>query len=721
MNTTSNQKGSDQTASASRPAAASTNAVSEANGAFARPSQLPFQAPDFNAIGDADFRPAIERGMAIQKSEWSAIASNPEPADFANTIVALERSGRMLSRVLAVFGALTGANTNDTLDAVDREISPRLAAHSDARYLDDALFARVKAVHDQRAAMAMTPEDAVLLERTYEQFVHAGALLSPEQKQELRELNTRMSTLETQFSQKLTAATREQALVVRDRAALAGLSEAEIEAAVGAASERGLSGQYVLVLQNTTQQPMLASLENRAARQALFEKSWNRAIGGGENDTRAIVLELAQLRARKAALFGLPDFASYQMYDRMADDPATAIRFMAGLAGPTAATQAREAAAINAMIRAQGGDFTVEPWDWDFYAEKVRKAKYDLNEDEVKPYFEVDRVLEDGVFFAANRLFGLTFAKRDDIPVYHPTVSVYTVFDKDGSELALFYFDPFQRDNKRGGAWMSNFVEQSHLYGEKPVIYNVLNVPPPPEGEPALISFDHVITMFHEFGHALHGMFADQRYPSLSGTAVARDFVEFPSQMNEKWAIEPAVLANYAKHYRTGAPIPAELMAKIDAAARFNQGYALGETLVAAMLDMRWHTLGTSAIPADVVEFEAEALAQTGLHVEDVPPRYRSSYFRHIFASSGYSAGYYAYLWTEMLYRDAAEWFDANGGMTRANGENYRDIILSRGRTLDYGSAFRALTGHDPQVGPMLRARGLIGDDAEPSHPDETN
>ncbi|BBC74441.1 dipeptidyl carboxypeptidase II [Altererythrobacter sp. B11] len=680
--------------------------VPPATGVFAARSTLPFHAPDFSRIAAEDFGPGFEQGMRIQQAEWDAIAANPEPPSFSNTIVALERSGRMLSRVGTAFNVLTGSVTNDALDAIDSKYSPQLAAHRDALFLNDAIFARVKAVYDNRAAMSMTPEDAKLLEETYKNFVHAGAQLSPEAKAQLREINTRLSALSTSFSQQLTEATKEGALVVDSREALAGLSEAEIAAAAKAARERGLEGKFVLPLQNTTQQPLLASLDNRATRKALYEASWNRALSGA-NDTRPLVKEMAALRARKAALFGDPDFAEYQMYDSMAEKPEVAIKFMQGLAGPTAATQEKEAARINALIKAEGGNFTVQPWDWDYYAAKVRQADYDYDENQLKQYFQVDRVLEDGVFFAANKLYGLTFKKRTDIPVWDKTVSVYTVYDKDGSELALFYFDPYARDNKQGGAWMSNLVDQSRLFDEKPVIYNVLNIPPPAEGAPALVSFDNVETMFHEFGHALHGMFADQQYPSLSGTAVARDFVEFPSQANEKWAVEPSVLANYAKHYQTGEPIPAALLKKVQAAQTFNQGYALGETLAAAMLDMRWHDLPEGQTPTDVTGFEAQALAGTGLHTDIVPPRYRTSYFRHIWAS-GYAAGYYAYLWTEMLAADTGEWFEANGGLTRANGDKFRQVILSRGGTLDYNDAFRELTGQDPQVAPLLRKRGML-------------
>ena len=695
-------------------------------GYFAADSTLPFLAPDFNQIQPADFRPAFEQAMQIHAAEVAAIANNPAPATFANTIVPLETSGRMLNRVAAVFYALTGANTNETLDAIDAEISPKLSAHSDAIQLNPQLFQRVKAVYDNRAAMAMTPEDAKLLEETYEQMVHAGAMLNEAQKAEVKQINSRLSTLTTEFSQLLTKATNENALVVDDVALLQGLSPATIEAASKAAAERGLPGKYVIALQNTTQQPLLPEMENRDAREALFMASINRANRGDANDTRAMVAEIAALRARKAALFGQPDWASYVMYDRMAKNPRTAIDFMEAMVPALAATQRREAEVLNAAIRAEGGDFEVQPWDWDRYAEKVRKARYDLDENAVKPYFEVENVLENGVFYAANQLYGLTFEQRTDLPVYHPDVTTYTVFDRDGSELGLFYFDPYQRDSKRGGAWMSNFVDQSKLYDTKPVIYNVLNIPKAPEGEPQLVSFDNVQTMFHEFGHALHGFFADQTYASLSGTATARDFVEYPSQVNEMWATDPKVLANYAKHYQTGETIPAELITKIEEAAQFNQGYALGETMEAALLDMKWHSLSAAEAaaidtPEEVSAFEAKSLAELGLETELVPPRYRSPYFRHIFSSpAGYSAGYYSYLWTEMLDRDSRKWFRENGGLTRANGDHFRETVLSRGGTMDYFQMFENFAGRQPDVQPMLEARGLVGNDPKPNLADET-
>ena len=701
-------------------------AMPQATGVFAQESTLPFKTVDFSAIQDSDYAPAFEQAMAIQRAEVAAITANREAPTFENTIVALERTGRMLERVSIAFGTETGANTNDVLDAVDAEVSPKLSAHSDGINLDPALFARVKAVYDNRAAQGssgtLTPEDAWLLENTYQDMVHAGAQLTEAQKDEVRAINTRLSEVTTQFSQALVEAGNAGALVVADKAALAGLSESELAAAAKAAEAKGLPGQYLLALQNTTQQPALSALTNRATREALFDRSVHRADNGGPHDTHALVAEIVQLRARKAALFGAPDWASYTMYDRMAKEPKTALDFMRQMVPPLAATQRRDAADLNAAIRGSGGDFDVKPWDWQMYADKVKMERYAFDEETVKPYFQVTRVLEDGVFYAANKLYGVTFRKRTDLPVWHPDVTTYSVFDRDGSELGLFYFDPYQRDSKRGGAWMSNLVEQSHLWGTKPVVYNVLNIPKAADGEPQLVSWDNVETMFHEFGHALNGLFSNLNY--VSGSGVARDFVEYPSQVNEMWACDPQVLANYAKHYRTGAPIPPEMIQRIIAAGKFNQGYEFGELVEAALLDMEWHALTpeqAAAIrtPADVDAFETAALQRLGLEVGLVPPRYRSSYFRHIFADpAGYSAGYYSYLWTEMLDRDSRAWFRENGGLTRANGDKFRAAVLSVGGTRDYFEAYRAFTGRDPRVEPMLEARGLLGAPAQPEAAD---
>lgn len=693
--------------------------IPEGTGYFASDSTLPFLAPDFTKISEDDYVPAFEQGMAIQKAEVQAIIDNPAPPTFANTIVELEKSGRMLGRVSRVFFALTGSNTTDRLDEIQSEISPKLSAHSDSITLNPELFARVKAVYDNRAAMSMTREDAKLLEETYDSMVHAGALLTETQREQVKAINSELSTLTTEFSQTVREATVDNALIVDTAEELAGLSDSEIEAAAKLAAEKGHEGKYAIALQNTTRHPLNPALTNRDTREKLFKLSAYRADQGGENDTRLMLAKIAKLRADKAALFGEESWASYAMYDRMAKNPATAIGFMEQMVPALAATQRREAAEINAMIAAEGKNFSVQPWDWNVYAEKIKAERFAFDESLVKPYFQLEKVLEDGVFYMANKLYGLNFERRTDLPTYHPDVWTYTVFDRDGSELGLFYFDPFQRPSKRGGAWMSNFVDQSHLWDTKPVIYNVLNIPKAPEGEVQLVDFDNVETTFHEFGHALHGFFANQKYESLSGTATARDFVEYPSQVHEMWATYPEVLQNYAKHYETGETLPMEMVEKIQAAAKFNQGYDFGEVVEAALLDMKWHALTpaeAAAIdtPEKVDAFERKSLKELGLEIDLVPPRYRSSYFNHIFSSpAGYSAGYYSYLWTEMLDKDSRQWFLDNGGLTRANGDHYRKTVLSQGGTMDYFQMFQNFAGREPDVKPMLASRGLLEGEAQ--------
>jgi peptidyl-dipeptidase Dcp len=675
-----------------------------ADNPFARASTLPFQAPPFDRITDADYQPGFDQGMAEQIAEMRAIAATPAAPTFDNTIVAMERSGAMLRRVSASFGAVNQADTNPARQAVQKAEATKLAAHNDAIYLDPKLFARVHTLYQNRARLGLNPDQLQALTLIHQRFIRAGAQLSDGDKTKLRDLNAQLSTLQTAFVQKLLTATKAGALVVDDPKQLDGLGEGGIAAAAQAAKARGLDGKWVVPLQNTTQQPALQSLSDRAVREALFTQSWTRSEKGDANDTRDIAASIAQLRAQKAALLGFHDWASYVLEDQMAKTPQTAEAFMAKLIPATAAQQHKEAGEIDAVIKQQGGDFTVKPWDWDRYAEQVRKARFDLDENEVKPYFEIDAVLQKGVFFAANQLYGLTFKERHDIPVYNPDVRVFEVFDRDGKHLALWYCDYFKRDNKQGGAWNSSFVNQSGLLGTTAVIYNVANLPKPAPGQPALISFDDVTTMFHEFGHALHGFFGQLAYPSLG--ASARDFVEFPSQFNEHWALDPKVFANYAVNYKTGAPMPPVLVAKIKQAAKFNQGYALGELVAAAELDMQWHALPASAPKQDVDTFEATALAKTGLDVAHVPPRYRTSYFQHIW-SGGYAAGYYGYLWTQMLENDAFAWFTAHGGLTRANGDRFRALVLSRGHAQDYDTIFRSFYGKDPDIGPMLQDRGL--------------
>jgi peptidyl-dipeptidase Dcp len=681
-----------------------------ATGAFANPfdapSTLPLQAPMFDKIKDTDYQPALEKGMKEQIAEMDAIANNKAAPTFENTIVAMEKSGRLLDRASEAFFAVVQANTNATLDKVQSAEAPKLAAHNDAIFLNPKLFARVKAVYDQRAKLKLDPESQQLLSVYYFQFIHAGANLSDADKVKLRAFNKEDATLSTEFQQKLLAGTKAGALVVDNKSDLAGLSPEEIAAAAKAAEDRKMPGKYVIPLQNTTQQPLLVSLTNRAIREKLFNASWTRTEKGDANDTRAIIVKLAQLRAQKAKLLGYPSYAAYVLYDQMAKTPEAVKNFIGQLVAPTGAKAADEAKQIQAAIHADGQKFELKPWDWEMYSEKVRKAKYDLDQNELKPYFELNKVLQDGVFYAANQLYGITFKERHDLPVYQPDVRVFDVIDKDGSQLGIFYCDYFKRDNKSGGAWMSNFVQQSKLLGTKPVVYNVANFTKPAPGQPALISFDDVTTMFHEFGHALHGLFGNGKYPTLSGANTARDWVEFPSQFNEHWALDPIVLKHYAVNYKTHQPIPQALVDKIKKSQTWNQGYELGELLAASELDMQWHSLPADAPKQDVDAFETKALADTHTNFPNVPTRYRSSYFLHIWAN-GYAAGYYAYQWTVMLDDDAYDWFENHGGLTRANGQRFRDMILSKGRSEDYGAMFRAFYGKDPDTGPMLKDRGL--------------
>ena len=670
-----------------------------------RRSPLQYEAPPFDRIHIADFQPALEEGMKQNLTEITQVAEQSAPPTFENTIIAMERSGPLLTRSASVFFMLTGANTNDTLQKIDSDVSPKLAAHRDAIYLNGRLFGRVKSIYDRRDALGLDADQKFLVERYYRDFVRAGALLSEADKTRMRALNQEEAKLGTDFDHKLLAATKVGALVIDDKTQLAGLSDAEIAAAAEAAKTRGLEGKWVIVLQNTTQQPAQASLSNRAVRQRLFEASIHRADRGDTNDTRAIIRRLAQLRAERAKLLGFPTFAAYTLTDKMAKTPETALRLLSDLV-PAATARARaEAADMQALIDKQKGGFTLAPWDWQYYAEQVRKAQYNLDESQIKPYFELDRVLRDGVFFAAGKLYGLTFTERHDIPVYQPDVRVFEVFDVDGKSMALFYCDYFKRDNKSGGAWMGSFVDQSGLLGTKPVIYNVANFEKPAPGQPALLTFGDVTTMFHEFGHGLHGLLSNVRYPTLAGTNVPRDFVEFPSQFNEHWALEPTVLANYAKHYQTGVPMPQALIDKIKKARTFNQGFATTEYLSAALLDLAWHNLPADAPQQDVNAFEADALKRFKVDLAVVPPRYHSTYFAHIWG--GYSAGYYSYLWSEVLDDDAYQWFVENGGMTRQNGQRFRDMILSRGGTSDAAEMYRAFRGRDPSVEPLLEQRGL--------------
>ena len=690
----------------SNAAVSDSNAQFGPNNPFYAPSPLPLQAPPFDRIKDSDYQPALEAGMAQQKEEVRAIADNSAGPTFENTIVALEKSGQLFNRVNLVFNAITSANLTPALEKLQEVEAPKMASHKDSIFLDSKLFQRVETLYKERESLHLDAESLRLVEYWYQQFVHAGANLPEAEKTELKKLNEEESKLTTAFSTKLLAATKAGAYVTTDKNALAGLSDTRLQGAEQAAKERKLSG-YEIPLQNTTQQPDLASLSMRATRQTIFENSWNRAEHGDANDTRDIVIRLAQLRAQKAKMLGFYNFAAWKLQDQMAKTPEAAVKFMDALVPGSTTKAAAEAKDIQELIDAQKGGFTLQPWDWDFYAEQVRKAKYDLDEQDIRPYFELNSVLQNGVFYAANQLYGITFKERHDIPVYHPDVRVFDVFDADGKQLALFYCDYFKRDTKSGGAWMEAFVNESRLLGTLPVVFNVANFTKPAPGQPALLSMRDVTTMFHEFGHALHGIFANTVYPTLSGPQVARDFVEFPSQFNEHWARYPQVFEHYARHYQTGAAMPPELAAKVKKAAKFNQGYALTEALAAAEVDMQWHTLPADAPLQKSDDFEVQALRRKNIFLSTVPPRYRSSYFSHIWEGE-YAAGYYAYLWSEMLDHAAFQWFEDHGGMTRANGDRFRQMILSRGNTEELGKMYSTWLGGEPTIEPMLKFRGLV-------------
>ncbi len=669
---------------------------------FFESSLLPYQAPRFDEINDGHYRPAFDEAIRQKRAEIDAIVAQTAAPDFNNTVLALEKSGAMLSRVSSVFFAMTSAHTNDDLQALEEQISTELAALANDIWLNDTLFSRVESVWQDCAAL--DAESRRLAEETYQHFVLAGARLNDAEKAELKALNTEAATLTSQFNQRLLAATKAGGLVVDYAHQLDGLSPDEIATAAHAAAEKGLNDRWLIPLLNTTQQPALSALRDRQTRENLFNAGWARTQKGDENDTRALILRLTALRARQAKLLGFEDYASWSIADQMAKTPAAALAFMRGIV-PAARTRATlEQADIQKVIDDEQGGFTVQAWDWAFYAERVRQAKYALDESQIKPYFALNTVLQDGVFWAASQLFGLRFVERFDIPVYHPDVRVWEIFDHTGEGMALFYGDFFARESKAGGAWMGNFVEQSYEFASRPVIYNVCNYQKPANGQTALISWDDVVTLFHEFGHTLHGLFASQRYASLSGTNTPRDFVEFPSQINEHWASHPQVFAHYARHYQTGEPMPEALRDKMLNATQFNKGYDMTELLSAALLDMNWH--GISEPVDDVDTFEAAALHKEGLDLPAVPPRYRSSYFAHIFGG-GYAAGYYAYLWTQMLADDGYQWFVEQGGLTRENGQTFREAILSRGNSSDLAELYRQWRGHDPRIEPMLDNRGL--------------
>ena len=673
-----------------------------ANNPFMKKSSLQYQAPEFNKIKDSHFKPAFEYGIKVQLAEIENIANNTAAPTFENTILALENSGEVLRRAQTVFYNLTGSNTNPDLQKIEVEYAPIFAGLSDKIYLNEKLFNRIKAIN----TLNLGSEEKRVLELYTTNFEIAGANLSPENKVKVKKINEELATLSTQFSNKLLDARKNGALLISDVKELDGLSADEIAAAAADAKAAGKTG-YLLSLQNTTQQPLLQNLKNRATREKLFKASWYRAEKDNADDTRSILERQAKLRMEKAHLMGKKSFAEWKLQDQMAKTPENAINLLAQLAKPAVETAKRESDEIQALIDKQKGGFTVEPWDWNFYAEQVRKEKYDLDENQIKPYFEVKTVLEKGVFYAAEKFYGITFKERNDLPVYHPDVVAYEVYDRDGKSLAIYYLDFYTRNNKNGGAWMSNFVDQSHLLDQKPVIVNVFNYQKPAEGKPSLISYDDVTTMFHEFGHTLHGLFADQKYTSISGTNVPRDFVEFPSQINEFFALEPAVLKNYALHYQTKKPMPQALVDKIKKAGTFNQGYSTTELVSAATIDMNWHSVTNESQFKPTLDFEKSVLAKYGFNLKQVPPRYHSPYFAHIWGG-GYSAGYYAYMWSDMLNSNAWDWISKNGGMTRANGDRFRKYILSVGNSVDLNTAFKQFTGKNPDIKPLLKDKGFI-------------
>ncbi|MEO6918002.1 MAG: M3 family metallopeptidase [Collimonas sp.] len=705
--------GCDMPTKAEKATAAATAAYATSS-PFAQISSLPYNLPPFGKIKDSDYKPSFEAGMAQQRQEVNAIAANPAAPTFDNTIVALERSGQMLTRVRDVFFNLISSNTSPVMDQTQQDMAPKLAEHEDAIFLDPILFARIETLYQQRASLGLDPESLRLLERYRTDFVRAGARLSPADKDQLRKMNQQISLLTTQFQQNLLKASNDGAIVVDNVADLDGLSKEEIAAAAQAAETRKLDGKWLIPLQNTTDQPVLAQLKNRALRERIYKASISRGDGGA-GDNVGNVAQIVKLRAQRAALLGYPNHAAYVLEEETAGTPAAVNKMLAQLAPPAAANARKEAAAMQQLIDRQakakhGKPFKLQPWDWGFYSEQVRKARYNFDESQIKPYFELNNVLQDGVFYAAHELYGLTFKERTDLPVYQQDVRVFEVFNADGSALGLFLFDPFARDNKQGGAWMNSYVAQSRLFGTKPVVSNNINIAKPPAGKPVLLSFDEVNTMFHEFGHGLHGLFSNVEYPMFSGASVPPDFVEYPSQFNEMWSHNPKVLAHYAKHYETGKPMPQALVNKVLAARKFNAGYDTSEYLSAAMLDQSWHQLSVNQTPdvTDVMAFEAKALGTANAKGYVVPPRYHTTYFSHVFAN-GYSAGYYAYIWSDVLAKDTEYWMNTHGGLKRANGDLLRAKVLSRGFSEDPSALFKDFYGRGPDVGPLLDARGLTG------------
>lgn len=686
----------------------SETTMKTASNPFFAASPLYMQYPQFDKIENAHFVPAFERGMEEQLAEIEAIVSQADAPTLDNTLIPMERSGQTLDRVATVFFSLTSANTNDEMEEIRSEMAPKLSAHRDQILLNSKLFARVQAIYEQRDSLELDPESFRLVEENYKDFIRAGAQLSDADKETLKAMNAELATLQTSFSQNVMDEVNASAVVVDSREELAGMSDTKIDAAAEAAKNKDMEGKYLIALLNTSQQPPLSSLEDRNLRQRIMETSLARGNHGGEFDNRETLTRVAKLRAERAQLMGYENHAAYGLENQTARTPAAVNEMLARLAPAAVANAKREAADMQAIIDAEGGDFKLASWDWDFYAEKVRKQRYNFDGSQLRPYFEFDNVLQKGVFFAAEKVFGITFKERHDLPVYQQDVRVFEVFEADGSTLALFVIDPFARPSKRGGAWMNAYVSQSHLMETKPVVANHLNITKTTsDDEPVLLTFDEVTTTFHEFGHALHGMFSNVKYPSFAGTSVPRDFVEFPSQVNEMWSVWPEILKNYAVHYETGEAMPRELLDKVLATQKFNQGYATTEYLAASLLDQSWHQMKPEEVPSadGLLDFEAKALEAAGVALDTVPPRYRSTYFSHIIG--GYSAGYYAYIWSEVLDADTVEWFKQNGGMSRENGDHFRNTLLSRGGAEDAMELFRNFRGADPDIQPLLDRRGL--------------
>jgi len=670
-------------------------------------SSLPLDAPQFDKIKNEHYRPAFQEGMIRHLEEIKKIAHNQESPTFENTILAMEKAGTLLHRTQSVFFNLAAAHTNEKIQELQSEMAPKLSSHNDKIMLNKKLFKRVEVLYEKRFDLKLDKASLKLLEDTHRDFIRAGAQLNEDEKKRMRIINKEISTLTTQFQENLLELTKERAVIVEDKNRLSGLSSDRIAAAKEAARKRGLENKYLLSISNTTRVPILKSLNDRKLRERLWKASTFRGTGQqGGIDNRPIIKKLVSLRAKKAELLGYDNYASYALEPQTAQNPDNVLKMLKGLIPPVIKNTTREADAIKKMLEKDDITNGLKPWDWEYYAEKVRKQKYDLDESEIRAYFELDKVLKDGVFYTMKKLFGITFEERHDLPVYHPDVRTFNVYNKDGSILGLFYADFFQRDSKRGGAWMNTYVDQSHLLDKKPVVVNVLNIAPPAEGEPALISFDNVTTLFHEMGHAVHGLFSDVKYPSQSGTSVPRDFVEFPSTFQEDWAIQPHVLENYAVHYKTGEDIPDRLLKKIIEARNFNQGFDTQEYLAATMIDLEWHLLNSSEIPENVQQFEQKSLKKHHLDMETVPPRYKSAYFAHIF-SGGYSANYYAYIWSEILAADAYAFIQQNGGLQQEYGDRMRKYILSKGGTADAMNLYEQFRGTEPDVKHLLARRGL--------------